>query len=154
MSRSARRSFDAVILEGGGGGAYVEVPFDVAAVYGSARPKVIATFDGLAYRGTIATMGGHFVIGVLKDIRARLDKQFGDRVRVTIEADTQPREVTVPDDMRAAMHHAGVEAGFERLSYTHRKEHVEAVEGAKRPETRARRIDKVIANLRLTKNDR
>jgi len=62
-------------------------------------------------------------------------------VRVSIELDTEPRTVTVPDDLRSALadDDAAREA-FEKLSYTHRREYVEWIEEAKRPDTRARRI--------------
>ena len=145
---SGKHSFDAVIREARGGGAFVEVPFDVKAEYGSARPKVLATFDGEVYRGTIASMGGVAMIGMLKDIRAKLKKDIGDRVRVTVEADDAPREIEVPADLRKALRAARLEAAFDKLSFTHRREYVNAVEEAKRPETRQRRIEKTIEALR------
>jgi uncharacterized protein YdeI (YjbR/CyaY-like superfamily) len=67
-----------------------------------------------------------------------------------MERDDEPRTVTAPDDLAAAVAAAGDDAkrAWERLSYTHKKEHVRAIEEAKRPETRARRIEKAIAMLR------
>jgi hypothetical protein len=123
----------------------VEVPFDVKAAFGSARPKVLVTFDGVPYRGSIAAMGGSALIGVLKEIRAQLGKDIGDHVRVTVVADAAPREIAVPDDLRAALREARLEAAFDRLSYSHRKEHVQAIEEAKQPATRQRRIAAAIA---------
>ena len=73
----------------------------------------------------------------------------GDEIDVELELDTAPREVSVPDDLDAALQRdpdAG--AAFQRLSYSNRRRHAEAVEGAKTPETRQRRIAKVIAELR------
>lgn len=141
-------TFDATIQAGRGGGAFVEIPFDVKAEYGTARAKVVVTFDGELYRGTTATMGGVAMIGILKDIRAKLAKDIGDRVRVTIETDTAPREVTVPEDLADALAAAGLRERFEKLAFTHRKEHVNAVLEAKQQQTRERRIEKVIAALR------
>jgi hypothetical protein len=141
------KKFDAVIQEGRGGGAFVEIPFDVKAELGSARPRVKVTFDGVAYRGTIASMGGVSLIGILKDIRAKIGKDIGDRVRVTLEADTAPREVEVPRDVAQALKAAKLHAVFEKMSYTHRKEYITAIEEAKKPETRARRIEKMIEDL-------
>jgi hypothetical protein len=141
------KKFEAVIKEGRGGGAFVEVPFDVKATFGSARPKVAVTFDGVPYRGTIAPMGGASLIGILKDIRGKIGKDIGDRVRVTVDLDTAPRDVTLPDDVRAALRKARLETAFEKLSYTHRKEHINAIDEAKQPQTRARRIEKLIAML-------
>ena len=139
--------FTAVIKEGRGGGAFIEVPFDVKATFGSARPKVRVTFDGEPYRGTIAPMGGASLIGILKDIRGRIGKDIGDKVRVTVEADEEPRVIDVPDDVSKALRKAKLEAAFEKLSYTHRKEHIKAIEEAKQPATRTRRIEKLIERL-------
>jgi len=143
-----RHSFDAIIREGRGGGAFVEVPLDVKSVFGSARPKVKVTFDGEPYRGSIAPMGGASLIGILKDIRTKLGKDVGDSVRVTVEADDAPRELEVPDDVRAALRNAKLEAVFDRLAYTQRKEHINAIVEAKRADTRQRRIDNMIVMLR------
>ena len=67
-------------------GAYVEIPFDVQAAFGKGRVKVLATFDGVPYNGSLVRMGtlGH-IIGVRKDIRAKLGKQPGDTVHVTVK---------------------------------------------------------------------
>ncbi|MDY3985300.1 DUF1905 domain-containing protein [Dysosmobacter sp.] len=67
-------------------GAYVEVPFDVKAAFGKGRVKVLATFDGVPYNGSLVRMGtpGH-IIGIRKDIRAKIGKQPGDTVHVTIQ---------------------------------------------------------------------
>jgi hypothetical protein len=138
------REFEAVIEERRGGGAGVTVPFDVKEAFGSGRPKVVATFDGVTYRGSVVSMGGRYMIGLRKDIRAAIGKAPGDAVRVTLEADTAPRVVDVPDDLAAALADAGLRDRFDGLSYTHRREHVEAIEGAKKPETRARRIAKAV----------
>jgi 4-hydroxy-3-methylbut-2-en-1-yl diphosphate synthase IspG/GcpE len=143
-----KKSFAAVIREGRGGGAFVDVPFDVKATFGSARPKVLVTFDGEPYRGTIASMGGTSLIGILKEIRTRLGKDIGDTVRVTVEPDSAPREIAVPEDVLAALRQAKLEAAFDRLSYTHRREHINAIADAKRAETRQRRIDSMIDMLR------
>ena len=80
-------SFDAVIRKVPDiDGAYVEIPFDVQAAFGKARVKVLATFDGVPYNGSLVRMGtpGH-IIGVRKDIRAKLGKQPGDTVHVTVQ---------------------------------------------------------------------
>ena len=66
-------------------GAYVEIPFDVKAVFGKGRVKVHATFDGEPYDGSLVKMGTPcHIIGIRKDIRAKIGKQPGDTVRVTI----------------------------------------------------------------------
>jgi Bacteriocin-protection, YdeI or OmpD-Associated len=66
---------------------------------------------------------------------------------VDIEVDTAERTVEVPDDLAAAVSAAGLGEAWERQSYTNRKEFVRGVVEAKKPETRARRIEKVVATL-------
>ena len=80
-----RLEFDAVILQNEGmDAAYVEVPFDIKAMFGKGRLRVHATFDGEPYDGQIVKMGTPcFIIGVRKDIRKKIGKTFGDVVHVT-----------------------------------------------------------------------
>ncbi len=85
-------SFTATIHEGGGGGAFVPVPFDIKKEYGKGRLKVNATFDNEKYTGSIVNMGFKnddnsvcYIIGILKSIRKKIGKDIGDSVEVTIE---------------------------------------------------------------------
>lgn len=142
--------FWAVIEDAGGGGMFVEVPFDVEATFGKKRVKVKATIDGVPYRGSLVRMGRpcHMLV-VLKEIRDKIGKRPGDQVHVVVEEDKEPRLVEVPGDLRQALD-ADAEVGrfFEGLSYTHQKEYVNWVIEAKRPETRQNRILKVLDMLR------
>ena len=76
--------FDAVILQNGSmDAAYVEVPYDIRALFGKGRLLVHATFDGVPYDGQIMKMGTpSYIIGVRKDIRKQIGKSFGDTVHV------------------------------------------------------------------------
>ncbi|MFI9509475.1 YdeI/OmpD-associated family protein [Nocardia sp. NPDC052566] len=141
--------FEGTIEEAPGGGAYVAVPaVVVAGLGGGGRIPVQATFDGVAYAGSIASMGAGPCLGMLKAIRAELGKGPGDSVVVTVERDTAERAVEVPQDLAAALRTAGARAAFDALSFSKRREAVQGIEGAKRPDTRARRIDQVVAALR------
>lgn len=67
-------------------GAYVEIPFDVKAEFGKGRVKVHATFDGEPYDGSIVRMGTPcHILGIRKDIRAKIGKQPGDMVTMTVK---------------------------------------------------------------------
>ena len=67
-------------------GAYVEIPFDVKEAFGKMRVAVYATFDGVAYEGSVVRMGTPtHIIGIRKDIRAKIAKQPGDTVKVTLQ---------------------------------------------------------------------
>jgi hypothetical protein len=142
-------TFEGTIVVGDGGGAWVEVPGDVvAALGGGGRIPVHATFDGVAYRGSVASMGGCLALGILKGIRTELGKGAGDSVTVTVERDDAVRTVDVPADLAAALEAAGLREAFDGLSFSHRREHVNAIIDAKKPETRARRISKALEMLK------
>jgi Domain of unknown function (DUF1905)/Bacteriocin-protection, YdeI or OmpD-Associated len=140
--------FEATIQAADRGGAYVAVPPEVFdALGGGGRIPVQATFDGVPYRGSVVSMGDGMVIGMLKAIRSELGKGPGDVVRVTLERDDNKRTVDVPDDLRAALAAAGLTEKFAALSYSHQREHVQAIEDAKRSDTRTRRINQTIELL-------
>src|ERR1051325_4755475 len=148
-----KQTFTATIQNAGGGGAYVEVPFDVEETLGSKRPKVKAMIEGIPYRSTLMRMGSeHHVLGVLKDIREQIGKTFGDEVTVTIEPDNEPRLIEIPKDLlKELKKDKEAKAFFDKLSYTHQKEYVRWVEEAKKEETRQNRIVKTIEMLKKGK---
>ena len=134
----------------GSGGAMVTIPFDVREVYGTGgQVKVKASFDGEPYRGSIAPRGGgRHVLGIPKTIRATIGKDVGDRVKVVVDRDAEPRTVETPKDLAAALRKSRpARDRFEKMSYTHRKEYVRWIEEAKKPDTRARRVEKAVAML-------
>jgi hypothetical protein len=144
-------TFEGRISVNDGGGAWVEVPGEViAALGGGGRIPVLATFDGVAYRGSVASMGGCMALGMLKSIRSELRKGDGDTVNVTLERDAAERTVDVPDDLAAALATEGLREAFDKLSFSHRREHVTAINDARKPETRQRRIDKAVEMLRTS----
>ena len=79
--------FDAVIIPDSEiDAAWIEFPFDVKKEFGKGRVKVHATFDGEEYDGSLVKMGTEcHIIGVLKAIRKKIDKQGGDKIHVTIK---------------------------------------------------------------------
>ena len=126
-------AFEATIVAVEGGGAFVRIPPEVvAALGGKGRIPVQATFDGIAYRGSVVSMGGEKVLGLLKGIRTELGKKPGDAVRVTLTPDDAYRTVVVPGDLRAALDTAGCAEAFSCLSYTDQREKVTWIESAKR----------------------
>jgi uncharacterized protein YdeI (YjbR/CyaY-like superfamily) len=134
----------------------VEVPFDVEAAFGSKKPKVKATIEGVRYRGILTRMGteSHLLI-VLKEIREQIGKTFGDEVIITVEPDTEPRVIEVPEEMKKAFKtEKEAKVFFEKLSYTHQREYVVWINEAKREETRRNRIVKAIEMLKKGKKVR
>ena len=136
-----------------GGGAFFEVPFDVEKAFGEKRPKVKATFEGVPYRGILTRMGTeHHLLIILKEIREKIGKTFGDEVKITVELDTEPRVIEIPKDlMKELKKDKEARVIFDKLSYTHRREYVMWINEAKREETRQRRIVKTIEMLKKGK---
>jgi hypothetical protein len=143
--------FHATVELGGKTATGIEVPDDVIAALGtSKRPAVTVTINDYSYRTTAVRMGGRFLVPLSAENRTGAGVAAGDEIEVDIALDGAPREVTVPDDLAAAL---DVEArvNYDGLSYTHRKEWVRWVEEAKKPETRAARVAKTVEGLRAGK---
>jgi len=147
--KGVSRTFTAeVARDGDSGGCGIGLPFDPKAVFGRVRVPVVATLRGYSYRTTTFLMCGEHFIPLAKKHMEAAGVAPAERVRVRLEVDDQPREVRVPDDLARAMRRVkGAKAAWDALSYTHRREHVEAIEGAKKPETRERRVAKAIEML-------
>ena len=117
------------------------VPFDLHEAFGRARPPVLVTIRGHTWRTTPGVYDGVGHIVVNRSVKAATGVDAPERVQVTMELDTKPRTVEVPEDLAAALaDDVEAKAAFAALSFTHRREYVEWIEEAKRPETRERRI--------------
>lgn len=148
-----KQIFTAVIQDPGGGGAFVEVPFDVEQEFGSKRPKVKAMIESVPYRGTLTRMGTDcHILGIRKDIREQIGKSIGDHVSITLELDSEPRVVEVPAELKQVFKiEKEAKAVFEKLSYTHQREYVNWISNAKKEETRQNRVAKTIEILKQGK---
>ncbi len=143
------KTFKAILGGEAGERPVVEIPFDVRKAFGSARPKVKATVNGVELRTTVAVYGGRSYVGFREEIRAAAVIEIGDRIQVKLELDTAEREVTVPPALaRALTKDRAAKRIFDALAYTHRKEYAAWVDGAKKPETQARRIAKTLVMLK------
>ena len=142
----AMRFETTLLLDGNNTG--IEVPPEILEELGAGkRPPVNVTVNGFAYRSTVASMGGRYLIPFSSDKRAATGLEGGDPITVELSLDTAPRTVDVPDDLATALADAGVRPAFDALAPSHQKAHVTSVEGAKAAETRARRIAAVVAKL-------
>ncbi len=132
-----------------GAWAHMPVPFNVDQVFGSkARVPVHGTINGIAYRSSIMPRGdGTHYMAVNKELQAAARIGVGDTVKVTMEPDTAPRTVTIPPWLMKALKAAAVHKVFNALSYSHKKELIDWISDAKKPETRTRRIEKCVAML-------
>jgi len=132
------------------GGVFFILPQKESAKFGvRGRVPVTGTINGYSFRSSIFPVGdGTHYMAVNRAVRDGAGVAAGDRVKVLMEADTAPRTVAVPADLNKALSKSKqAKTRFDKLSYTHRKEHVQWIESAKRPETRARRIEQVLIKL-------
>ena len=135
----------------GGGGTLVPIPKEVAAKLGlKGMPKVQAVIAGTPYRGSLMPMGdGTYCLGVLKSIQEAAGVGQGDTITIDLELDTAPRTVELPADLaKAIARDSKAASAWDALSYTGKKEMAQSLEGAKRPETRERRLAQALETLR------
>ncbi|HLV36032.1 MAG TPA: YdeI/OmpD-associated family protein [Spirillospora sp.] len=127
----------------------IEVPADViTALNKGKKPPVKVTVNGFTYQSTVAVMGGAYMIPLSQERRAAAGVEAGEEIEVTLELDTEPRTVEVPDDLATALAaKPGARQAFDKLAYSVRKEHVRQVESAKAAETRTRRITNIVEKL-------
>jgi hypothetical protein len=142
--------FHTTILQAGKTATGIRVPDEIVEAFGAGkRPAVKITIKGYTYRSTVAVLDGAYMVGVNADHRAGAGVAGGDEVDVDIELDTAPREVTVPDELAAALDAVPeARATFDKLSYSNKSWHVLQITGAKTDETRQRRIAKSVEALR------
>lgn len=142
--------FRSTVELGGRTATGIEVPAAVVEQLGSGKkPRVRVTVGDHTYRSTVATMDGRFMLPLSAENRTAAGVAAGDEVDVTVELDTEVREVEVPADLAAALDaDAAARTFFDSISYSNKRWHVLNVEGAKTAETRLRRIDRSVAMLR------
>jgi len=126
----------------------IPVPFDPKEVFGKVRAPVTVTLNGYTYRSTIAAMGGPLCVPLRKSNREAAGLAGNETLEVTLALDTKTREVKPPPDLVKALK-AKVQAwrSWHALSYSHQREYVDAIEEAKKPETRLRRIEGAVRAL-------
>lgn len=141
--------FTVTLEPAGESSALFRVPPEVAAQMGGrARIPVRGKVNGYPFRGSTMPMGdGTHCVGLNRTIRDGAGVGAGDTVTVEISRDDEPRTVSIPPDLRSALADAGLTKAWDALSFTHQREHVSAVEEAKKPATRARRIGRAVAML-------
>jgi hypothetical protein len=129
---------------------FIPLTFDPKPLFGKVRVPVKVTLNGYTYRSTIAAIGGPPCIPLRRSNREAAGLEGNETIEVHLDLDTAVREVTPPADLVGALKAAPPAWDrWRELSYSHQREHVEAVEQAKKPETRARRIAAAVRALRL-----
>lgn len=130
-------------------GCAIPLPFDPKEHFGRARAPVVVTLGAYSYRSTTATLGGVALVPLARVHREAAGLAAGDRVEVTVAFDSEERTVEMPRELaRALTREPGAKLAWKRLSYTHQREYAEWITSAKKPETRSRRVEKTLAELR------
>jgi Bacteriocin-protection, YdeI or OmpD-Associated/Domain of unknown function (DUF1905) len=149
VSRVAAKRFTVQLERAQKTATMFRVPFDLQEAFGRARPPVKVTIRGHTWRTTPGVYDRVGYVVVNRNVKKETGVDAPDRVRVTMELDTEPRTVRVPDDLRAALRADERAAkSFAAMSFTHRREYVDWVQEAKRPETRARRVAATVERVR------
>jgi hypothetical protein len=150
MVISASMKFRAEIELHGKSATGIEVPAEVVEQLDAGKkPPVSVTIGGGTYRSTVASRGGRYLIPLSAENRELTGVEAGDEVEVELKLDNQPREIAVPSDLAAALDSdANAKEFFELLSYSQKRWYVEPIVGAKKPETRERRVEKAMGMLR------
>jgi Bacteriocin-protection, YdeI or OmpD-Associated/Domain of unknown function (DUF1905) len=136
-------------LTGEGGEYYYIVPVDFQAEFGRHRPPVRVTIRGHTFRTTPARYGTEYYIVVNRANREAMGGlDHGDRVRIRIELDTEPRVVEPPPELASSLGgSAKARAVYDKLAFSHQKAYADWVAEAKRPETRVRRAGESVKRL-------
>ncbi len=139
-------SFKTTLHQMGNNTGIVVPPEMLDQLGGGKKPAVNVTVNGFTYRGSIATMAGQSMISFSSDKREATGLKGGEAISVTLELDDAPRVMEVPPDLQAALDgNKAAKAYFAMLSYSNQRRHIEPINDAKTPETRARRIEKSVA---------
>jgi len=128
---------------------YIPVTFDPQAVFGKVRAPVKVTLNGYTYRSTIASMGGLVGIPLRRSNREAAGLEGGETLDVRLDLDTEKRVVKPPTDFVKALKAAAPAWDrWQELSFSHQREYAEAIQEAKKAETRARRIADAVKAIR------
>lgn len=140
--------FHTTILQTGKNTAGIQVPEEIIEQLGAGkRPLVRVTINKYTYRSAVAVMDSKYMISFNSEHRKAAGVQGGEETDVTLELDLEPRTVELPKDLKAALMEANALAAFEQSAPSMKKEYVRQVEEAKAPETRERRIAKIVEKL-------
>ena len=147
-----KATFKTTLLQGGKTATGIKIPPEIIETLGAGKkPPINVSINGFTYRSTVAVMGGNYMVGVSAENRAGAKVNGGDKIEVTIELDTEPRELDLPVEFKKALDkNAKAKKAFESLSYSRKQVHVVPIAVAKTDETRQRNINKAIDILSKT----
>lgn len=125
----------------------ITIPFDVEEVFGAKRVPVKVLVNGAEHRSTIVRMSGKYMMCVPKRFRDAAGVNAGEIIEVTMERDAEKRTVEVPEYLTDILKKANLQDIFSKMSFTDQKEYINAINEAKKEETRIKRIEKFVKIL-------
>jgi hypothetical protein len=133
--------------------AALKPPFDVVEVFQrKGRVPVKGTINGFPFRSSLMNMGDGHMMAVNAELRAGANCKAGDSVDVVMELDEGERKVEVPAYLKKIINSdAKAKESWSKLSFTHQKEYVREIDGAKRPETKEKWIAAMMDALKKGK---
>jgi hypothetical protein len=139
-----------LLSHAGSSAAILKPPFDVTAIFHrKGRIPVKGTINGFPFRSSLMNMGDGHMMVINAQMRAGAECKAGDIVAILMELDEDKRTVEVPAYLKKMIAaDPKAEEYWSKLSFTHQKEYVREIEGAKRPETREKRIAAMMDALR------
>jgi len=144
-------TFEAEILASdiGKGGAYVEFPYSCEAEFGiKGRVPVVCKFEDYEYRGSLVKMNTScHIIGISKEIRKNIGKDIGSFVKIELHKDDSERVVEINPDLKQELISYNLLSVYENMSYSMKKEYNDYLNDAKKPETKVKRIIKIVDAL-------
>jgi hypothetical protein len=149
---AAPNQFRAVVESARGGGAVALIPDHVTAELGGLRQmRVTGTLNGTPFRSSTMPYRGGFYVGLHKASRSAAGVEIGDEVDITLARDDSPRVLAIPPELEAAFEaEPALRERFDALSFTRRRDLAGPISEARKPETRAARLEKSLATLRDT----
>lgn len=141
----AEKTFRTTIVRDGSM-CFIPLNFDPKPVFGRVRAPVRVTLNGFTYRSTISAMGGQVCLPLRKSNREAAGLEGDETLDVTLALDSDERTVALPADLKASLTTSG-RKNWKALSFTRQREYAEAVTGARKPETRQRRILQIAGEL-------
>src|SRR5207302_2303975 len=142
--------FKTVLESARGGGAVALIPAEFAKPLGGLKQmRVYGTVNGVAFRSSTMPYRGGFYLDLHSATREAAGIEFGDPIEIEITRDDSPRVLALPEELEAAFKaEPALGERFASLSFTRRRELAEPISEAKRPETRARRLEDALNRLR------
>ena len=142
--------FTSVIEPATGGGAAARIPPDVAEKLGGLKQmRITGTLNGTPFRSSTMPYRGAFYLGVHKAVREAAGVEIGDEVDLAVVRDDSPRILLLAPELEAAFtDEPQLRERFDGLSFSRRRELADPIAVAKKPETRAARLEKALRRLR------